>query len=77
MNNINNEFENKGVGKCVILKKSNTPYSLIYSITCNQFIIASHLDLSTGSWLHGSYFGKDIDNALDTFNQRIKEDYER
>ena len=77
MNNINNEFENKGMGRCVVLKDSNTPYSLIYSITCNQFIIVSYLDLSIGNWLHGSYFGTDIDDALDSFNQRIKKDYER
>jgi len=74
------EFENKGMGKCVVLKESNTPYSLVYSITGKQFVIVSHLDLETGSWLHGSYFGNDLDDALSSFNDRVKEsqeEYER
>lgn len=72
------EFKNNGVGRCVVLKESNTPYSLIYSITGKQFIIVSNLDLATGNWLHGHYYNNDLDSALKDFNLKIKEnDYER
>lgn len=38
------KFENSGVGKCVLLKEDDFGYSLIYSITGKQFIVASDLD---------------------------------
>lgn len=67
------EFENSGVGKCVLLKEDDFGYSLIYSITGKQFIVASDLDKKTGSWLYGHYFGKDLDGALDIFNELSNE----
>ncbi len=72
------EFENKGIGRCIVLKESNTSYSLIYSITAQQFVVVSNLDLKTGNWLHGTYFNKDIDKALFYFNERTRDlKYER
>lgn len=67
------EFENGGMGQCVVIKNSNTPYTLIYSITGKQFVIATSLDFDTGNWLHGEYFGQNIDDALSCFNKIIKE----
>ena len=67
------EFENSGVGKCVLLNEDDFGYFLIYSITGKQFIVASDLDKKTGSWLHGHYFGKDLDSALDFFNELSNE----
>lgn len=43
------EFENNGMGKCVLLKEDKYDHSLIYSIIGKQFIVASDLDKKTGS----------------------------
>ena len=67
------EFENSGMGRCVVLKESNTQYTLVYAIQSKQFIVVSDLDKETGSWLHGHYFGKDLDSALDFFNELSNE----
>lgn len=74
---INIEFENPGMGKCVILKESTTPYTLVYSILGKEFIIVADLDLKTGSWLLGSYFGNDLDSALSFFNKKTEIEKER
>ena len=74
------EFENNGMGKCILLKEDKYDHSLIYSITGKQFIVASDLDKKTGSWLHGHYFGHDLDSALSSFNketEKVQEDFER
>lgn len=75
------EFENSGMGRCVILKENDMSYSLVYAIAGKQFIIVSDLDKKTGSWLHGHYFGNDLDSALTYFNEttleKINEDKER
>ena len=44
-------FNNSGMGKCIVLKENETYYSLIYAIESKQFIVASYLDKTTGSWL--------------------------
>lgn len=67
------EFENSGMGRCVVLKESDTSYSLVYAIKGKQFVIVSDLNKETGSWLHGHYFGNDLDGALTCFNERIDE----
>ena len=74
------EFENNGMGKCVVLKENNNnEYYLIYNISGEKFIVASCLDFKTGSWLNGHYFGDDLDEALSFYNTKIKEfeKYER
>ena len=38
------EFNNSGMGKCVVLKENDTSYSLVYAITGKQFIIVSDFD---------------------------------
>ena len=73
------EFDNSGMGKCVLLKEDGT-YSLVYAINGKQFIVASDLDKETGSWLHGHYFGNDLDSALSFFNEltdELDDDLER
>lgn len=73
-------FENRGMGRCVVLKESDTEYSLVFAIDSKQFIVVSCLDNSTGSWLHGNYFGNDLDNALLSFNMevnKLKDNLER
>lgn len=74
------EFENSGMGKCVVLKESDTQYTLVYAIKSKQFIVVSDLDKETGSWLHGHYFGHDLDSALSSFNketEKVQDDLER
>lgn len=66
------EFENNGLGKCVILKDSSKYQKLIYAISSKQFIIVRNLDIQSGNWGGGSYFGNDLDNALSTYNDRVK-----
>ncbi|HBJ11783.1 MAG TPA: hypothetical protein DDY53_00365 [Clostridiales bacterium] len=73
-------FNNSGMGKCIVLKENETYYSLIYAIESKQFIVASYLDKTTGSWLNGHYYGDDLDSALSSFNsesKKIEEDLER
>lgn len=67
------EFENNGMGKCVLLKEDNDKYSLVYAINGNQFIVVSDLNKEDGSWLHGHYFGDDLDSALYFFNELLGE----
>ncbi len=67
------EFENSGMGRCVVFKESDTQYTLVYAIQSKQFIVVSDLDKETGSWLHGHYFAKDLDGALAFFNEISKE----
>lgn len=74
------EFENNGMGRCIVLKESYTKYSLVYAIESKQFIVVSDLDKETGSWLHGHYFGHDLDSALSSFNkeiEKLQDDFER
>ena len=74
------EFENSGMGRCVVLKESDAQYTLVYAIQSKQFIVVSDLDKETGSWLHGQYFGSDLDSALSSFNnetEKVQDDYER
>lgn len=66
------EFNNSGMGRCVVLKEDDTSYSLVYAIRGKQFIIVSDLNKETGSWLHGHYFGNDLDSALACFNEKTK-----
>jgi len=66
-------FTNGGMGKCVLLKEAGILYSLIYAYESGQFVIASFLNKETGNWGGGSYFGKDLDDALECFNKRVEE----
>lgn len=66
------EFENAGMGKCVILKQNSNIYKLIYSISGRQFIIVNGLNLETGDWDYGIYFGNNLDSALSNYNEKIK-----
>lgn len=74
-------FENNGLGKCVILKKSETFYFLIYAFGSGQFVVASDLNAETGSWIDGHYFDDDLDSALAFFNEitekQLNDDIER
>ena len=74
------EFENSGMGRCVVLKESDIQYTLVYAIQSKQFIVVSDLDKETGSWLHGHYCGHDLDSALSSFNketEKVQDDLER
>ena len=65
------EFENNGLGKCVVLKEDNeVNLHLVYAISSKQFIIASILN-DDGSWLHGSYFQNNLDKALNRYNEMV------
>lgn len=60
-------------GKCTILKQTkDKSHTLIYSLTADEFIVAVGLELNAGSWLSGSYFGDDIQKAVEHFNIRNK-----
>lgn len=69
------EFENSGMGKCVILKQNSNIHKLIFSISTKQFIVINGLNLETGNWDGGIYFGNNLDLALDNYNEKIN--YER
>lgn len=76
------KFHNGGMGECIILKESNnTDYKLIYSVNGQQFIIIHDLNMETGIWEGGSYYGNNLDDALEDFNDKVKkygmEDLER
>ncbi len=66
-------FKNNGVGNCVILKESDDMYALIYAYNCQEYIITFGLNKESGSWDNGTYFGKDLDNALNNYNRLIQE----
>lgn len=63
------EFNNNGMGKCILLKEDKDTYSLVYALPSKQFIVVSNLDKETGEWLHGHYFGNDLESALYFFNE--------
>lgn len=65
------EFENSGMGKCVILKQNSNIYKLIYSIPAKQFIVINGLNLENGSWSGGIYFGNNLDSALNNYNEKV------
>ena len=76
------KFHNGGMGECIILKESNnTDYKLIYSVNGQQFIIIHDLNMETGNWEGGSYYGNNLDDALEDYNDKVKkygmEDLER
>lgn len=66
-------FENRGVGKCLLLKELNPNYSLVYACNRKEFIVATDLNKETGSWSMGSYFDDDLDQALAYLNQKNEE----
>lgn len=73
INNEKNVIENLGMGKCIILKESNqSKYCLIYALTSKQFIVVSDLNKETGDWIHGCYFGSNLNGALEQYDSRVK-----
>ncbi len=70
------EFENPGMGKCIILKQNSNIYKLIYSISAKQFIVIDGLNFKDGSWDGGIYFGDNLDLALNNYNEKIKSERE-
>lgn len=67
------KFKNNGMGECIVLKKSNTAYSLVYAYESNTFVIAYNINEDTGSWEHGSYYDANLDLALENFNNKVNE----
>ena len=68
-----NEFESRSFGKCVILKQTkDNRYSLIYCMKAEEFVVVTSLNKKNGDWLQGSYFDKNITEAVKFFNSRNK-----
>lgn len=68
------EFENKGLGKCVLLDSNKEKdYSLIYSITGKQFIVAYAFTEQTKAWINGNYYSN-LDDAYKSYQNLIKEE---
>lgn len=75
-------FHNNGLGECVVLKKDDdTKMYLLFGFNAGQFIIAHDIDVVSGNWSQGSYYGFDLDRALESYNKIInfeikKDDFE-
>lgn len=68
------KIRNSGCGDCLVLKQVQE-YVLIASLDNNEFIVATYLT-DEGNWSWGHYF-KDLDMALEHFNERVGKQYGR
>ncbi len=68
------EFENSGLGRCVLLKHDTKEnYSIIYSLSAKQFIVAYGFDKDRKSWINGHYFNN-LDDAYKGYQNLTKEE---
>lgn len=68
------EFNNKTLGKCIILKDCSDRHKLVYNINCKEFILVHGLDIENEVWDGAEYYGNDLDNALKGYNCLINEE---
>lgn len=52
-------FNNPGNGECLLIIQIED-LSLIKRMEPNDYVVARHLDLKSGGWAHGRYFGEGL-----------------
>lgn len=68
------EFNNKSLGKCLILKDCSKRHKLIYNVPYRKFILVHGLDIENETWDGAEYYGNDLDGALNGYNKLISEE---
>lgn len=68
------EFNNKSLGKCIILKDNSDRHKLVYNVKHEEYILVHGLDIENETWDGAEYYGKDLDGALHGYNRLIREE---